>query len=545
MNGRRVIRSLKALWPLWSALLLLAVTAALTLRACLAGTGGHFVYALDDPYITMAMAKNLVRHGTWGVTPSSFSSSCSSPLWLLSVAATYAVFGVNELSPLVLNLALAALLLVVCHASWRAAGVAPTVIAIGLAALVFLVPLVPMAITGLEHPLHAVLSVAFVHQAARALGAPPARSRCRRLALLALLAVACRYESLFLVAPAALLFAHRRRFGEAAWLVAMAALPVLAYGLFSTAHGWTFLPVSILLKGQRPVAGWPGVAGILGLNAARALAPAPHLVAPIALGAAVLLAAARGKEGPLDAPRLMIAIAIVATLLHADFARVGNFFRYDAYLVALLVVALGAATPRLGQWLERAVRAGPPYVIAAVAAIAIVALPLVNRGQAAQQQTARASSEIYRQQYQMGLFLRRFFDHRHVAANDIGAIDYLAAIDSFDLAGLGDIQVARARLAGRYDTRAIDRLTRAHGVELAILYDKWFEPFGGLPREWIEVGAWTLADTVVVGGATVSFYAVGPRLAGALTASLRAFSSQLPAGVAQSGAYVTAPPLPR
>jgi hypothetical protein len=34
-------------------------------------TNGHFVYSLDDPYIHLAVAKNLARHGVWGVAPMS------------------------------------------------------------------------------------------------------------------------------------------------------------------------------------------------------------------------------------------------------------------------------------------------------------------------------------------------------------------------------------------------------------------------------------------------------------------------------------------
>jgi len=34
--------------------------------AATARTGGRLVYPLDDPYIHMAMAKNLSLHGVWG-----------------------------------------------------------------------------------------------------------------------------------------------------------------------------------------------------------------------------------------------------------------------------------------------------------------------------------------------------------------------------------------------------------------------------------------------------------------------------------------------
>ena len=67
-------------WPILLALGIFAVTTVILWNLCQDKNGGQFVYTLDDPYIHMAIAKNVVRHGVWGVTPFQFSSSSSSPL---------------------------------------------------------------------------------------------------------------------------------------------------------------------------------------------------------------------------------------------------------------------------------------------------------------------------------------------------------------------------------------------------------------------------------------------------------------------------------
>src|SRR3990172_7216000 len=101
-------------WPIFAAagLLLVIVTVQLTLS--IRKNQGHFVYALDDPYIHMAIARNFARHGVWGVTRYEFSSSTSSLIWTLLLAAAY-FFTSSEYVPLIFNIACAIVLLAVAY----------------------------------------------------------------------------------------------------------------------------------------------------------------------------------------------------------------------------------------------------------------------------------------------------------------------------------------------------------------------------------------------------------------------------------------------
>src|SRR5580658_2443457 len=83
-----------------------AVYAAITnaiLIASVKATDGHFIYPLDDVYINMAMAKNVALHGVWGISPYQFTSSTSTPLFVLLLSAIYRVVGPSTYAPLLIS----------------------------------------------------------------------------------------------------------------------------------------------------------------------------------------------------------------------------------------------------------------------------------------------------------------------------------------------------------------------------------------------------------------------------------------------------------
>ena len=65
--------ALRGRGPLAVALVLLLVSVAALLACSLPRGGGRLVYALDDAYIHMAMARNLAEHGVFGVTRHAFT----------------------------------------------------------------------------------------------------------------------------------------------------------------------------------------------------------------------------------------------------------------------------------------------------------------------------------------------------------------------------------------------------------------------------------------------------------------------------------------
>lgn len=517
-----------AAWLLAAALAAWAALFLVTARTSI-GAIGRVGYALDDPYIHMAISRNLAERGVFGFGADGFSAASSSPLWTFLLAGLFAVVGPHEWLPLALNAAGGAFVL--C-AAWRVgvqAGVGVPRLTALLAGVLLLTPLAPVAFTGLEHLFHtaAVLLMAGEFIAVLRAGDAAPRGALVRLWIWTAVATGLRYETLFLVAAAGVALLLRRRIAAAAGLGAAALIPVAAFGAFMISQGGEFLPNALLLKGRMPDAGsLRGLVRAAGYDAWVALPSNSHLlVLLLALLAGFAWLRHRADAALREAD--LLAVTAGTLLLHLQFAQTGWFYRYEGYLVALAWSALW-----IQPWWQGRVAAPAWSARIAVACAMLVALvPLAQRARAAHAETVRATINIHEQQYQMGRFLARFYSGASVAANDIGAVRWLADLRCLDLYGLATREVLHAKRRGAYTTESIRSLARSRGVRVAVLYEFWFVPPFALPEEWKVVGTWTIRDNVICSGETVSFLAADPAEFEPLRAHLNAFAAELPEDV--------------
>lgn len=543
--------SLSALWPpALATLLFLGLVGVQTHRA-IALNHGHLIYPIDDVYGHMATAKNLVRHGIFGYSAlDGFSSACSSLLWPCLVALCYALTGVHEWPPLVLNLLAVTGLLFLSARVIRRYSDAGWMIFLILAGMVYLTPLPALAVTGMEHSLQCLLCVAFVDCASLVLAGVPVaapRGAVRGLLVAGGLLVMTRFEGLFLVGIVGLLLLFRRQWRLAILLGMVSAAPIVLFGLYSVAKGWYPLPNSLLLKGN--TAGIHDFAALVAYfsRPATQLIYGPH-IRTLILGVAVALGFALRKDRTLWAGLpLVLGITLGVIWIHLQYANLGWFFRYEAYLMVLSVLGVGIAlAPKQAADFADTGTAVPvrrdrtwlaPYAVAVAVVGYIMVTPLWDRGTESLNVIVPATRNIYEQQFQMGLFLRRFYTGRGVAANDIGAIDYLADVRIFDLFGLANIDVLRAKRAGTYGRETVKRLLAKYDPGVIVVYEGWAGDYGGLLPEWTPVGRWTIPHNVICAGDTVTFFAPKPALVPELVHALRSFSTQLPSDVVQSGLY--------
>jgi hypothetical protein len=341
-------------WPVVFTVLIFWAVVALLVTYSRAQTGMHLVYALDDPYIHMAMAKNLATHGVWGVTRHEFSSSSSSLLWTCLLFVVYALVGVNEVTPFLVNIVLATgMILLVDRLLSRPASVwSASYRFLILLAIAFLTPLPALVFSGMEHILHTILALLFLWVAAATLPRPEMGRPTSppSLWILAALLPAVRYEGLFMVLVVATLFALRRRWFASVSLVAAALGPIAIYGFVSVAHGWFVLPNALLLKTQLGDT-WSrqGVVRLLGYAGYERLRLAPHVLALVTVALLLFVRRFDDRKGLWERGQLLLVIYATTALLHIQFASVGWFFRYEAYLVAVGLLILAATLAEDGR----------------------------------------------------------------------------------------------------------------------------------------------------------------------------------------------------
>ncbi len=511
-----------------------------TLSQVLASTNGHLIYTLDDPYIHLAIAKNLSGHGIWGVTSEGFSSSSSSMLWTLLLSFNFLIFGPSELIPFFINLIAASLVLGVSYYFLQKNISRQVYIFVLLVFINVFTPLCPMVFTGQEHVLHTLLAIIFVYQAAIRLSEPKISfSQIVPLIAFAPILTMARYEGLFTVFLVGLLLLFRKRFLEAVVLGVASFVPIIIFGLISIADGWDFLPASVLLKGSSLKSfDFNQIVAFLYLPFFQ-LSLHAHLIVILLAGVFYLYFLLRAKYSFWSMPVLAVSIFIANTYLHLQFARVGWFYRYEAYLVGLGVCVFGTASAYLWKHFQLSNKTIWKFIVASSLVFIGIAV-LFLRGQEAVELTPVASKNIYEQHYQMGLFLQKFYPGERIVVNDIGAISFLSDPRLIDLYGLGTIETARDRQKTGSDkiaTQQVYQMANSRQMKIAIVYDILGDNVNGF-QQWTKVGQWKILNNLVCGEDTVSFYAIEPGQAAKLTQSLKLFSSALPKDVIQSGLYL-------
>jgi hypothetical protein len=479
----------RQLWPLLLSLAVFLASLAAALRTALRGTGGRLIYALDDAYIHMAVAKNLANHGIWGCTPFHFSSSSSSILWTFILGVADRVFGVRDSIPLVLNVVFAIATLLVAHMALARFGAPPLLRASALLGIVIAFPLAGMVLMGMEHILHLLLTIAFAAPAVIALTSPEETPQLRRrwtvvLCLVGALLGASRYEGLFLIALVCLAFLVRRQPRRALAIGAASLLPVGAFGAISVAKGAYFLPNPLMVKAVDEASMMATLFKPFGAEDLAFLQNDHAMPILLVLGVLATVALWR-KSGGAWRPAVLIPLLLVGMILvhgHFVFSPLYWAYRYDAYLVAFGIFAAAVALLELP-----APKALPRGALPAVIVAALVPLVGDLREGIVPAAEIEGMRGTYDEQYQTAQLIRSYYPRAAVIVNDLGAVTYYTQARILDLVGLGDLEPLRVMRSSAYTSREVVAWTAPYRPKIAIVSLGWGVAVPLIPPEWVRV----------------------------------------------------------
>jgi hypothetical protein len=500
-------------------------------------TQGTFVYPVDDTFIHLAIAKNLVYHHIWGVTPDDFCSASSSILYPLLLAGLSLIAGPFAALPFWVNLAAGITFLVVVQKWLARQEIGRTAQYVILLILIFLIPLPVLIMMGMEHTLQLLICTLFIYQLSDWLGRQEATgTNAQRIPWSILfygfLVTALRYEGVFLVGMGCLLLLVRGRIVPAILLGIIAVLPIVIFGLYSLHKGSYFLPNSVLVKSAAPPMTVTGLTdfftdGIFGRlsnsNREYSAVATQRLLFILPLLYLLYLTPLRKVQ----TYSYIVLILIGCTFLHLILASTGWFFRYEAYLIGASIPISGTLIARYGIPSFLKERVSSTWVTLFL--LGILVFPLVLRAKDAMETVCQSCRNIYGQQYQMARFLQKDYDKDAVMLNDIGAVCYLTEGKKVDLWGLGTLEVTRGFLNHYTTTHYIDSLDLRKGVKLAVIFDGLFGVY--LTPHWTRVASWRIPDNYICAEAIISFYAVDSATAPQLKKNLLAFQPSLPKGV--------------
>ena len=221
---------------------------------------------------------------------------------------------------------------------------------------------------------------------------------------------------------------------------------------------------------------------------------------------------------------------ILAVFAHAAFVRASWFWRYEAYLEAMAIVAVvssGWAVAERVRDTRLSWRHGA--VVAAVIAAALFARDFRQRARTSFAETPTAMRNIFDQQLQSARFVREHLTvPGPVVINDLGLVAYAGTRPVVDFVGLGDTKMALTWLSGEISASAIEQRAREADARVAVVYVPWLEFAGGVPKSWIRIGDWTIDDNVVAGDSTVTVFATTPDVVPHLRHDFAAFARTLP-----------------
>lgn len=489
-------------------------------------TDGQFIYTLDDAYIHMAIAKNFAASGTWGITQHGFTSCSSSPLWTFLVSVFYLISGTKIIIPFLLNILFASLTALFVFGFLKRFTQNIFSLTLILLSVLFFGPFVSVVFTGLEHSMYTMLIILSASCLYKILSDESGKKDLYIFYILMVLLSLSRYEGMFVASSFSLIFLIRKRFTAAILTLLFCFLPILITGLISVSKGWYFFPNSVMLKSPVVLNDFGSfISSVLNPRFFELLWAYKRILILLIISAVFIILFFKDKKTfPLKS---LLFLFIITTLLHIQFAKLGSLLRYEMHIIVfgIFVNMISILIYLPGK--ENKIK----YFVYGF--LCVLMIPFSFSSYNAIKDVPTTTVNIYQMQYQMSKLINKYYSGSKIALNDIGAVNYYCEINCLDMWGLANKQVAEYRRKNTYNTEKIFEINRESKTEIAIIFESWFEKYGGIPNSWLCAGKWTIPNNITCGADSVTFYATDSSSFIKLSDNLKSFSIELPVQVKQ------------
>jgi len=543
-------------------------------------TGGHFYYYMDDAYIHMGVAKNLLQNGSIGLNETTFTSITSSPLYTFLIAGFLVVFNYSDQVLLYMAMATWAALAVSMGLAFKRYGYSSLAYWVYIGSLVVCVPVSLAFLSGMEHLLHLWLaSLVLIHWVGASTNSTPKQTPWW-LWLLVSLAVLARIETLLLGLTIAGVDMLTGKWRRGLGLTLATLLPPLAFFAWVHANGGNFIPNTMVVKSNLDTSGLGGLLGSIWHKVEIKLFLIDRFWQfAVAICGLVYVGWVWVKTKSLYTLRAWLAClgCLVPSLLLTDYELTN---RYDIWLngIVLLVFALSVSDIKLPRlqgfgtlamlvlpWLyyglsayafiprSGVLRLGllallvvyllyfalknpekiPKGLLPIVPSLVLVFVLCTTRFLVNAADSFKYGYNIYNQQYAYGRFLHAAYNGQTIVLNDIGTASFLTDCPIVDCIGLATtplISVGKHLYATNQvsNLSLIDSVATARGASIAIVNPTWFKK--DIPKRWVLAGTWHCQNTgQILASSDINFYAFDSAAARVLTQKLAAFVSEVPA----------------
>lgn len=461
---------------------------ALLLVSILALNGGTLIYTLDDPYIHLALAKQIFS-GHYGINPSEFSAPSSSILWPFLLAPFTLLGPAMLLVPLALNVLFSYLTFTQLTWLLRRLSTGPKLVI--LAGWMLSTNFYGLIFNGMEHCLQVLLVVVI----ARAV--LDREFRGTAMPLLGYAAIAAlplvRYEGLAVSMPVLLYLLIKGERARPVLCGALIVAVVAGFSLFLQHIGVGWLPSSVIAKSDTS-----GLKSVV-LNAINQFEKYGWLIVALLVMCAFFIRR-----------RALVMMLVTVTALHVLAGKNGWYGRYEIYWLSFVGVFF--LYWAITQLRERAIA-----VIFGLLPLAFAPLVYTTLS------TPLAARAIHNQQYPMAMIAKAL--DAPVAVNDLGLVALNSNHYVLDLWGLGSLEALKMRKA---DNGAgwIKTMMDSKHARYAFVYDEWFPE---RPANWVKVADVQLTvPKIAAAFDSVAMYATDSESAQKLETTLKAYQAAHP-----------------